>query len=247
MRRRSRPGLPGDLYPGCARSADPTCSGPVSKRSWSTWITTTGPDETGTRHARPGFSTSGAAPDAAEPDRAHRGHDRVMRARPVISASVPVACPIARSKTVCRGHSWIRQIASEQQIAWSGKHDKPVPKLMVRRQDGLDSVLAGASCAVQQLGTATHTPYSHPGQPTTLVSAWPFCCEQVHASSYGSEGWGFESLRARPAQRPVANRQRAFLPLWEPRAHVSPRTAPGSSIPVRPACHLPADARTRPW
>ena len=29
------------------------------------------------------------------------------------------------------------------------------------------------------------------------MSAWPFCCEQVRAGSYGSEGWGFESLRAR--------------------------------------------------
>ena len=69
--------ITGRSHPGCARSADRTCSGPVSKRSWSTWITTTRPDETGTRHARPGFSTSGAAPDAAEPDRAHRGHARV--------------------------------------------------------------------------------------------------------------------------------------------------------------------------
>src|SRR5215510_12824901 len=31
------------------------------------------------------------------------------------------------------------------------------------------------------------------------------------ASDYGSEGWGFESLRARPAQRPVANPAAGFL------------------------------------
>src|SRR6185437_8905866 len=31
------------------------------------------------------------------------------------------------------------------------------------------------------------------------------------AHSYGSEGWGFESLRARPAQRPVANPAAGFL------------------------------------
>ena len=35
----------------------------------------------------------------------------------------------------------------------------------------LDSVLAGASRLVQQLGTATHTPYGHPGQPPTPSSA----------------------------------------------------------------------------
>jgi hypothetical protein len=49
--------ITGRSHPGCARSADPTCSGPVSKRSWSTRITMTGPYETATRHTRPGFST----------------------------------------------------------------------------------------------------------------------------------------------------------------------------------------------
>src|SRR5690242_488810 len=55
-----------------------------------------------------------------------------MRARPAMSAGVPVACPMARYEGVCSGHSRIRQIASELQIVWSGKHDKPVPKLVVR-------------------------------------------------------------------------------------------------------------------
>ena len=45
---------------------------------------------------------------------------------------VPVACPTARSETVCSGHSRTRQIASELQMLWWGKHDKPVPKLIVR-------------------------------------------------------------------------------------------------------------------
>jgi hypothetical protein len=44
---------------------------------------------------------------------------------------VPVACPIARSETVCSGHSRTRQIGSELQILWSAMHDKPVPKLIV--------------------------------------------------------------------------------------------------------------------
>jgi hypothetical protein len=60
-----------------------------------------------------------------------------MRARPVMNAGMPMA----RSETACRGHSRIRQIASELQIARSGKHDKPVPKL-IARQPRMDSTLA---------------------------------------------------------------------------------------------------------
>src|SRR4029077_11594488 len=37
---------------------------------------------------------------------------------------------------------------------------------------------------------------------------------------------------------PLPARQRAFLSLWEPRAHVSRRTTPGSSTQPPPACHL---------
>ena len=44
---------------------------------------------------------------------------------------VPVACPVARSETVCGGHSRTTQIVSELQILWSARHGKPVPKLMV--------------------------------------------------------------------------------------------------------------------
>ena len=51
--------------------------------------------------------------------------------RPMVSAGVPVACPTARSETACSGHSRTRQIASELQMLWWGKHDKPVPKLIV--------------------------------------------------------------------------------------------------------------------
>jgi hypothetical protein len=38
---------------------------------------------------------------------------------------------------------------------------------------------------VQQWGTATRTRYGRLGQPTTPMSAWPFCYEQVRAGSYG--------------------------------------------------------------
>ena len=44
------------------------------------------------------------------------------------------------------------------------------------------------------------------------------------ASDYGSEGWGFESLRARQVTRPLSGPERLFLapwePRWEPRARV---------------------------
>ena len=51
---------------------------------------------------------------------------------------VPAAYPMTRSETVCSGHSRTRQIVSELQILRSTGHDKPVPKLIVRRQGGLD-------------------------------------------------------------------------------------------------------------
>ena len=50
-----------EISPGLRRIRGPYLLRPVSKRSWSTWITTTGPDETATRNARPDFSTSGAS------------------------------------------------------------------------------------------------------------------------------------------------------------------------------------------
>ena len=54
------------------------------------------------------------------------------------SASVPVACPMAKSKAVCGGHSRTRRLGSDLQILWSANHDKPVPKLivLVRRRPG---------------------------------------------------------------------------------------------------------------
>jgi hypothetical protein len=107
--------------------------------------------------------------------------------------SVPVTCPMSRSETVCSGHPRARKTVLDLQIRWSARHDKLVPKLIVRCQGGLDSVLGGASRPAQQLGTATHTPYGHPGRPTTPVSACAVCCEQVRAGSYGSEGSGSES------------------------------------------------------
>ena len=72
------------------------------------------------------------------------------------------------------------------------------------------------------------------------------------AHSYGSEGWGFESLRARQAHRPVARPAVGFLfvlgaTLGATGTHVSSRTGPGSSTWPPPACHLQAGARTRPW
>jgi len=46
-------------------------------------------------------------------------------------------------------------------------------------------------------------------------------------------------------------RQRAFIlfrePRWEPRAQVSHRTVPWSSIQLPLVCRPPAGARTRPW
>jgi hypothetical protein len=75
-----------------------------------------------------------------------------------MSADVPVGCPIARSETVCSGHSRTKQIASELQILWSGKHDKPVPKLIVRRQDGLDGQVK-----IELAGVA----------PAALAAFWP--------------------------------------------------------------------------
>jgi hypothetical protein len=48
------------------------------------------------------------------------------------TASVPGACPMARSEAVCSGHSRTRRIGSQLQILRLAKHDKPVPKLIVR-------------------------------------------------------------------------------------------------------------------
>ena len=55
------------------------------------------------------------------------------------------------------------------------------------------------SSEVQQPG---HTTAVLSGHPHTRWPA-PFNHEQDRASSYGSEGWGFESLRARPGHRPL--------------------------------------------
>jgi hypothetical protein len=47
---------------------------------------------------------------------------------------VPVVCPMARSETVCRGHSRTMQLASELQILlWLVGCDKPVPRRIVCR------------------------------------------------------------------------------------------------------------------
>src|SRR5258708_1501656 len=68
------------------------------------------------------------------------------------TASVPVACPMARSEAVCSGHSRTRRVAPELRILWSTKHDKPVPKLTVsaaecrrQTQDQLPGVRLAAS------------------------------------------------------------------------------------------------------
>ena len=51
------------------------------------------------------------------------------------------------------------------------------------------------------------------------------------AHSYGSEGWGFESLRARPAQRPVANPAAGFLAVL------------GATLGATRTCQPPNNAR----
>src|SRR3954469_22430546 len=48
------------------------------------------------------------------------------------------------------------------------------------------------------------------GSPGTLVRASSRSSTD-RASDYGSEGWGFESLRLRPGQRPVPIMERAFV------------------------------------
>jgi len=74
----------------------------------------------------------------------HQRSDQVDNARvglngsgdyrqPVMSAGVPVACPMAQSETVYSGHPRTRQMVAELQIPWSAEHDKPVPELMVQR------------------------------------------------------------------------------------------------------------------
>ena len=93
----------------------------------------------------------------------HISTDQMITTDPVVSASVPVACPMERSETVCSGHSRTRQIAAELQRLWSGKHDKPVPKLIVRCQGGLDSVLL-APAVPTAARYAIYARYGCPGQ-----------------------------------------------------------------------------------
>ena len=104
-------------------------------------------------------------------------------------------------------------------------------------QHSLDGILASASHPVQQLGTATHARYGHPGQTSTHALACTFDHEQVRAGSYGSEGWGFESLRARQPSGPDGEGQAEGQARWargEP-----PRGAPplSSNLP-RKTRHL---------
>ena len=63
-----------------------------------------------------------------------------MRARLVMSAGGPVACPMAQYDGGLRALT-DKTMASELQIVWSGKPDKPVPKL-IARQPRMDSTLA---------------------------------------------------------------------------------------------------------
>jgi hypothetical protein len=166
---------------------------------------------------------------------------------------VPVACPMARSEAVCSGHSRTRQIVSELQILRLAKHDKPVPKLIVRRQDGLDGQVKIELAAVAPAALAAFWPHNDAQRCHLLRTSeryfgrsapeWQVAdaCDTV----YGSEGWGFESLRARPSERaqltglpPVAG------PLLLPDGSSSePLSA--SSIAVRAAGRGVAGARVR--
>jgi hypothetical protein len=117
-------------------------------------------------------------------------------------------------------------------------------------QPALDRVLARSGHAVQQWGTATQARYGCSEQASTHALACTVYHEQDRASSYGSEGWGFESLRARPGQRPLTGFGRGLFDLLGShagsRAHVSHRAGLGSSTRLQTAYRLPADARTRP-
>src|SRR6185312_6720164 len=86
-----------------------------------------------------------------EPTKDHRRLRTALR--------VPVVCPIGESEPVLDGNSRITEDTTDPATCRSTRHDRQVPKLIVRCQGELDSVLAGANRPVQQLGTATHTPY----------------------------------------------------------------------------------------
>ena len=77
---------------------------------------------------------------------ANRQVGRTLHAKDHPRPDVLVTCPMTRSETVCSRHPWTRQIASELQMLWPEKHDKPVPKLIVRRREaryGLETMCIG--------------------------------------------------------------------------------------------------------
>src|SRR5262249_30187345 len=64
---------------------------------------------------------------------------------------------------------------------------------------------------VQHQSAATTAHLANRIQPLPTSIRWPKTFSDQTATSYGSEGWGFESLRARPGQRPLPAAEGAFL------------------------------------
>src|SRR5439155_3801516 len=75
----------------------------------------------------------------------------------------------------------------------------------------------GAGARSVQAGDATAGEVSRPcrtagsGDPGRTLTDSGARSSMDRASDYGSEGWGFESLRARPGQRPLPIMEGAFL------------------------------------
>ena len=102
---------------------------------------------------------------------------------------------------------------------------------------------------------ATHRGSYRADQRRTVVARGVVDCSGTsarsstdRASDYGSEGWGFESLRARPGQRPLTASGRGLFwchwePCWEPQRPIQVRTVPGSWTRRRRAGPLRPGAR----
>jgi hypothetical protein len=80
-------------------------------------------------------------------------------------------------------------------LAWSGGlwWTYMDPEVLLKTEARYSSEVQQPAPAITDVGHPQHT--AHAGLQLA---------EQEHAGSYGSEGWGFESLRARPAQKPIA-------------------------------------------
>ena len=64
---------------------------------------------------------------------------------------------------------------------------------------------------------------------------------------YGSEGWGFESLRARPAQRPLARPKGAFLVVLGATRASQPSQPPNRARLIDSAAARPSPSSRCPY